>query len=260
MKRKAPTRHDRPMDGLRDRPTKAPNIQNQPFLSPDRTSAFFPSATTDAFFQPSKTQPVSHPTSAAASAVPAPYDISFTHVNPPAQPDHSQLNPGPPGNAANRAGFTRMSHRPSLAIKWDNVAKPNAKGQIGLFVRLAKVGFNVNTLTIAISSKYAHGSCPYQVTRAHEYRHAHHFLKIFHSHRATMIKKAQGIPLPTEQAPRYMAPTQIGAAQKQISAPVAQAIRDVKKQMKADLNADRTNMDSPSSYAKEHAQCPKSDW
>ena len=255
MKRKAPTR--------RDRPTKEPNTQKQPFFSQDQISAFFPSATADAFFQPTATQPASTRAagSTAASATPAPYYISFTHVAPPARPDHSQANPGPSsGNASNRAGFTRISYRPSLSIAWDRVSAPNAQGQIGLFIRSANVGFNVHTLTVAISSDYARGSCPYRVTYAHEYRHAHNFLRIFRNHRPTMVQKAQGIPLPTAQAPRYVAPAQANAAQGQIAAPLVQAIRDVKGQITADMHADRASMDSPSAYAREYAQCPRSEW
>ena len=269
MKRKAPTRRDRPLDRLRDRPvdrlrdrpTKNPNTQKQAFFSPGRTSAFFPSATTNAFFQPTTTQPTTQATgSTSASTTPAPYYISFTHVAPPAQPDHSQLNPGPPGNASNRAGFTRLSYRPSLSIKWDHIPKPNAKGQIGLFAWSAKVGFDVHTLTIAISSQYASGSCPYRVTRAHEYRHARNFLRIFRNHRSTMVQKAQGIPLPTAQTPHYVAPAQVTATQNQLAAPLVQSIRAVKRQITSDMNTDRDSMDSPSSYAQEYAQCPMSEW
>ncbi|NEQ54014.1 MAG: hypothetical protein F6K11_28435 [Leptolyngbya sp. SIO3F4] len=255
MKRKAPTR--------RDRTVKEQDTQKLPFFSQDRTAAFFQSSGTDAFFQPPAKHGHGHAagsTTTPSSTTPTPYYISFTHVAPPARPDHSQSNPGPSDNAANRAGFTRISHRPSLSIAWGRTLMPNAQGQIGIFVRSANVGFNVHTLTVAISSDYARGSCPYRVTYAHEYRHARNFLNIFRNHRPTMVQRAEGIPLPTAQAPRYVDPAQANATQEQIAAPLVQAIREVKGQITADMEADRDGMDSPSSYAHEYAQCPSSDW
>mgnify|MGYP001795201900 CR=1 FL=1 len=253
MKRKAPTH--------RDQSPREPDRQKRPFFSQAPTAAFFQSSSTNAFFQPPAKQSAQNaPAAATAAAAPAPYYISFTHVATPASPDHSQANPGPPGNAANRAGFTRISHRPSLSIAWDHTPIPNAQGQVGIFARSANVGFNAHTLTVAISSDYARGSCPYRVTYAHEYRHARNFLRIFRHHRPTMVQRAQGIPLPTAQAPRYVDPTQTDAAKEQLAAPLVQAIRDVKGQITADMVADRNGMDSPSAYAQEYAQCPRSDW
>lgn len=255
MKRKAPTRQDRT--------PKEPDAQKRPFFSQDQTGLFFSSSGVDAFFQPPKkqsSQGQSVNKTVSSSTPPAPYHISFTNVAPPAQPDHSKANPGPPGNAANRAGYTHMRYNPSLNVSWNHVPVRNAQGQAGLFVEAANVGFHVIVLTVAISSKYARGSCPYRVTYAHEYRHVRNFLNIFRSHRSTMVKKVQGIPLPTAKSPRYVDPAQASAAQAQIVAPLVQAIKDVKGQIKTDINADRSSMDSSSSYAKEYAQCPRSAW
>ncbi len=75
-----------------------------------------------------------------------------------------------------------------------------------------------------------------------------------------MVKKAEGIPLPTAQNPRYVDPAMVNATQEQIAAPLAQAIRAVKSQITADMTADRNAMDSPTAYAQEYAQCPSSEW
>ena len=75
-----------------------------------------------------------------------------------------------------------------------------------------------------------------------------------------MVQRAQGIPLPTAQAPRYVDPTQTDAAKEQLAAPLVQAIRDVKGQITADMVADRNGMDSPAAYALEYAHCPRSAW
>lgn len=143
---------------------------------------------------------------------------------------------------------------------WESTPTPNAQGQVGLFVRSANVGFNVHTLLVAISSDYPRGSCPYRVTYAHEYRHAYNFLRIFREHRATMVQRAEGIPLPTMQHPLYVDPAQAGVMQEQIGDTLEQAIRDVKSQITADMTADRNTMDSPGAYAHEYAQCPASEW
>lgn len=257
MKRKSPTRQDRHQRG------RDVNSQKEtPFFSREQKGAFFQPSVTEAFFQPAATPGGSAPSRPAtgASSTPAPYYISFTHVAPPASPDHSQSNPGPPGNAANRAGFTRVTHRPSLSIMWDSTLTSNAQGQVGIFVRSANVGFNVHTLLVAISSDYPRGSCPYRVTYAHEYRHAHNFLRIFRQHRATMVQRAEGIPLPTEQNPHYVDPAQVDTTQEQMAAPLVQAIREVKSQITNDMTADRNAMDSPAAYAQEYAQCPSTDW
>lgn len=257
MKRKSPTHRERNHRG------KEVDLRSEkPFFSKGQDTAFFSSSGTEAFFQPAAIPGGSAQLRPAmgASSTPAPYYISFTHVAPPASPDHSQSNPGPPGNAANRAGFTRVTHRPSLSIMWDRTFTPNAQGQVGIFVRSANVGFNVHTLLVAISSDYPCGSCPYRVTYAHEYRHAHNFLRIFRQHRATMVQRAEGIPLPTEQNPRYVDPAQENTVQEQIAAPLVQAIREVKTQITNDMSADRNAMDSPAAYAQEYAQCPSSDW
>ncbi|MEO0406914.1 MAG: hypothetical protein AAF289_06145 [Cyanobacteria bacterium P01_A01_bin.135] len=256
MKRKSPTRYKR------HQPDKEADSQKeQPFFSQGRDRTFTSSAT-GAFFQPAAASGSAAQSSprAGTSSTPAPYYISFIHVPPPARPDHSQVNPGPGNNAANRAGFTRISHRPSLSFVWAQTHTPNAQGQTGIFVRSANLLFNAHTLTVAISARYPRGSCPYRVTYAHEYRHARNFLRIFRQHRPTMVQAAQGIPLPTAQAPRYVDPDQAGAVQRQIEAPLVQAVGSVKAQITADMVADRNTMDSPAAYAGEYAQCPRSDW
>ena len=257
MKRKSPTRHKRHQSDQ-----DADSQKEQPFFSAGRDRAFFSSASTDAFFQPVAATGGSAPaqTATASASTPEPYYISFTHVAPPARPDHSQANPGPSGTGANRAGFTRISHRPSLSIAWGRTPTPNAQGQIGIYVRSANVGFDAHTLTVAISSDYPSGSCPYGVTYAHEYRHAYNFLRIFREHRPTMVQRAEGISLPTMQHPLYVDPAQADVSQEQIAAPLVQAIRDVKSQITADMTTDRNAMDSPDAYAHEYAQCPASEW
>lgn len=256
MKRKSPTRHKRQQSDK-----EADSQKEQPFFSAGRDRAFFSSASTDAFFQPAAGSAGSAPAQApTAASTPDPYYISFTHVAPPAQPDHSQANPGPSGTGANRAGFTRIGHRPSLSIMWGRTPTPNDQGQIGIYVRSANVGFDAHTLTVAISSDYPPGSCPYRVTHAHEYRHAYNFLRIFREHRLTMVQQAEGIPLPKMQNPLYVDPAQAGAMQEQLADPLVQAIRGVKSQITADMTADRNAMDSPDAYAHEYAQCPASEW
>jgi hypothetical protein len=189
-----------------------------------------------------------------------PYFVHFSHEAPPQSPDHSDPNPGPPG--ANRAGYTRVRLKPRMTVAWETGQSVNTEegSQVPLYVQSANIFFQLHSIQVSISSTYEAGSCPYRVTRDHEYEHVHAFLRIFREHRETMVQRVNGIPLPTEEAPRLVPENQVGAEQNRTMEPVVRAIREVQETIRATMEADRRARDAPSAYERVYRQCSSEEW
>ena len=192
----------------------------------------------------------------------APYFINFTNVAPPASPDNSLVNPGPSSTGADRAGFVRVTNKPRMSIAWDNLLPAMVGGArtVPLFVRSANIFFRLDPIAVFVSSQYAVGSCPYRVTKEHEYQHVSAFLRIFHRHRETMVRRANAIRLPTEASPKNVLETNIDGEQARIEAPIVQAVKDVRDLIGREARADRNAKDAPAAYARVHARCPRDEW
>ena len=201
---------------------------------------------------------------APAPAVPPPaapdlYNLVLRPGAVPSTPDHSASSPGPGGAAANRAGYTSATLGAHANADWDNLPA-NASGQIGLFVTRVNVEYTLDPITVAVSSDYAVGSCPYRVTLAHELEHAAAYLRIFTAARDSLRAALVAVPTPTRAAPRWVAPAAAGAEQDAWAAAFRAAVGRHRASVRAEMDADRDRRDAPSSYAAVYARCPAGEW
>lgn len=132
--------------------------------------------------------------------------------------------------------------------------------KVPLSVQSANIYFQLHSIQVSLSSTYEAGSCPYRVTREHEYEHVRAFLRLFREHRETMVQRVNGIPLPTEDAPRLVPENQVGAEQDRIVEPVIRAVREVQETIRAAMEADRRARDAPSAYERVYRQCSPEEW
>lgn len=222
---------------------------DQPVLSEGTTSAPTPA-------------PAASPPAGGPQPAHAPYYISFTHVAPPAAPDHSQENPGPSTGSVDRAGYTRVRVKPRMTISWDSLPESEVAGvrTVPMYVRSANIYFHLDPIEVFVSSKYRVGSCPYRVTRQHEYEHVAAFLSIFRQHRETMVRRANAVQLPVVASPRHVPAATVDSEQAQLAAPLVQAVLEVRGLIGSAMRADRNVKDAPASYRAIHASCPLDEW
>lgn len=188
-----------------------------------------------------------------------PYVVTFDHADVPRTPDHSSRSPGPSTSSADRAGYTRATVRKRASIDWGN-GPARADGMVPFFARAVTVVFALD-LTVAVSSDYPVGSCPYRVTLRHEVEdHAQAFLRIFLSHRDILVNQLNAIAFPTERAPRWIEPRGCEALQATLGQQVRRTVEAVAYRLKAAMDADRQAKDSPYAYAAIYRQCPSADW
>jgi hypothetical protein len=192
-------------------------------------------------------------------AVNPPYFLSFAADPAPTAVDHTKRDPGPP-DGKRRAGYTRFVLDARITVKWED-GPTGADSMMPFFFESVNIHFFLKDFQVEISSDYRAGSCPYVVTREHEFEsHVRRPTRIFYNSRDLMVARLNGIPLPTRQAPRRIAPGQGAAAETQFMSPVVVAVRDIKSQIKATLDQDRLQQDSPAAYRVVHARCPAAEW
>ncbi len=202
------------------------------------------------------------PPAAAPPQARAPYYISFTHVAPPPEPDHSRENPGPSAGDVDRAGYTRVRVKPRMTISWGSLPESVVDGvrTLPVYVRSANIYFHLDPVEVFVSSRYRVGSCPYRVTRRHEYEHVAAFLSIFRQHREAMVRRANAVQLPLAASPRHVPATAVDSEQDQLAAPLVQAVREVRGLIGSAMRADRNVRDAPAAYRAIHGRCPADEW
>jgi hypothetical protein len=189
-----------------------------------------------------------------------PYRVNFNHADVPSTPDHSKHNPGPPGGGADRAGYTRAVLTKKASVGWDN-GEPRADGMVPLFATAVNVDFALDPITVAISSDYDEGSCPYRVTLKHEVEdHVKPYIAIFLSYRDRLVTLLNGIKFPTKSTPTWIRPNNIEAFQDALGEKLKAAIQEISSKLKSEMDADRRVKDSPEAYKAIYRQCPPDEW
>jgi len=189
-----------------------------------------------------------------------PYRVNFTPADIPSIPDHSMQNPGPSGGGANRAGYARAILKKTVTVSWDN-GPARADGMVPFFATAVNVDFVLDPITVAISSDYAKGSCPYRVTLRHEIEdHVKPYIKIFLSYRETLVNQLNTITYPTKSTPTWIKPKSITALQNALGERLKKTILDVVSKLKAEMDADREAKDSPNAYKAIYRQCSPDEW
>ncbi len=172
--------------------------------------------------------------------------------------DHSRPDPGG-GRPGERAGYTSMAVAVKLSLVWST---PRRSGQdFPLYARSINVVFLLRDIKVAISSEYARGSCPYQVTYRHEFeQHVKPSIRLFYSHRDRLVDELNRLSVPTEDSPRRVGVTEAGRIQSGIESDVASLVRRARSRMKHELDAHQRAVDRPERYRALWAQCPAGDW
>ena len=211
--------------------------------------------------EPPPPQPAPSASTSAKAAAPTPlYVVTFKHAEVPSTPNSTILPGGEDTSGANRAGYTKVTLTKKVEIEWDN-GSARADAMIPFFSKAVKVAFALDPITVAVSSDYPVGSCPYRVTLKHEIEdHAKPFIKIFLSYREILVNKLNAITFPTERAPRWIKPQEIPALQDMLGKQVGETVKAVSASLVADMEKDRRAKDSPDAYAAIYRQCPADDW
>jgi len=135
-----------------------------------------------------------------------------------------------------------------VSIDWDN-GPARGDGMVPFFSRAVTVDFALDPITVAVSSDYPVGSCPYRVTLKHEIDdHARAYVKLFLSYRDILVSQLNAITFPTEGAPRWIMPKDIQALQDRLSQQVQMAVMAVSSRLVAAMDADRQAKDSQQAY------------
>ncbi len=189
-----------------------------------------------------------------------PYYVSFVHDRIPQHIDHSRVRPGPPGGAANRAGYTSVTSKARLTFAWDT-GPARADGHVALFARSVNVYFRLTDFLVAITSDYAVGSCAYRATRRHELQaHIYDPIRIFHSYRDVLVQRLNHIAFPTQRAPLLVSPDQAQQRQTELEHRIVAVIGQTRQELARDLRQARDRHDSPASYRLVHQQCTAAQW
>ena len=191
-----------------------------------------------------------------------PYVVTFTADPVPDHFLHSAPNPGPTGSSANRAGFThvRLEGKGLLSFQ-PAYGDPRRDKLVPFYYVSVKVLFRLTDFSVAISSNYPEGSCPYDATKQHELdAHIRAPIKILMSYRDPLIAQLNAIPLPTRQSPKWINKSDLDSVDGNFQSQVYRVVADIKTQVAADLNSDRDNQDSQDNYSKVYDKCRPAEW
>ena len=189
----------------------------------------------------------------------APYYLSFSAERAPTTVDHSRRNPGP-ADGTQRAGYTRFTLDARIRVESDE-GPVGSDGLVPFYFESVNVYFFLKDFSVEISSDYRVGSCPYQVTREHEFEsHVRRPTSLFNGYRDRVAARLNQIPLPTQQSPRRIPRGQAAATDSALMRPVVQAVGQLKEQLRQTLERDRHQQDSPAAYRLLYARCRPDEW
>jgi len=151
-----------------------------------------------------------------------------------------------------RAGLTaaRFTHRIDLTVE-------NLPRQPGCY-RLAKVSIQYgiqSPIRVLIASELVEGSCPYQVTLDHEFRH----VEIARNGLRRMVDSAR------KELPELVGSTAIRApsldrAKRIFDDTIIRIAGDAARRFADEAKRQHRLIDTPEAYRQEQAKCPISDW
>ena len=190
----------------------------------------------------------------------APFFVWFGADRVPADVDHSRSNPGPPGVAANRAGFTQVKSKQRLVLVADNSPR-DAAGRVRFFYRSVNVYFALTDFTVAISSDFAEASCAYRTTREHEIdSHIRDPIRIFYDYRDVLVARLNRETFPTAQSPMEVPEASLAVTAQTFERTMVGIVGNAKRELLERLNDARARHDSPASYRLVYEQCTDRQW
>lgn len=151
-----------------------------------------------------------------------------------------------------RAGMTaaRFTHRIDLTVE-------NLPRQPGCF-RLSKVRVQYrikSPIRVHIASELVEGSCPYQVTLDHEYRH----VEIARKGLRDMVGSAQA-ELPELVGSTTIRAASLDKARRIFLDTIVRITGDAARRFGDRAKREHRLIDTPEAYRQEQAKCPISDW
>jgi len=190
-----------------------------------------------------------------------PFYVSFTHDHIPQRIDHSRSQHGPPGGAANRAGYTSVTSKARLTLAWDD-GPAGADGRLPIFAQSVNVYFRLTDFLVAITSDFVARSCAYQVTLRHKLEaHIYDPIYLFHSSRDVLIRRLNAIVVPTREAPlRVASIAEATTRQAEVERQIVNAIGQTRRELVRDLQQARDRHDSAASYRLVYNQCTDTQW
>jgi hypothetical protein len=192
-------------------------------------------------------------------SLPPAFTLDFVSDSTPSAPDHTQAHPGPGGLAADLAGYTRVTLGGQMNLDWDALPAKQG-GTVPIFLKSIEITYRLSPIIAMVSSKYAVNSCPYNVTWQHELSHVDAFRRIFASGRESLKHQLLNAQVPVVTEPMAVEPAKVNAAETDVEQRLKNTIIAHRQSLKAQLEADRDQKDSPSAYAATHARCPLNQW
>jgi hypothetical protein len=190
----------------------------------------------------------------------APFFIWFGADRIPSDVDHSRSNPGPPGAAANRAGFTRVKSKQRLVLVADHTP-PDAAGRVRFFYRSVNVYFALTDFAVAVSSDFAEASCAYRATRAHEIEaHIRDPIRIFYDYRDVLVARLNRETFPTADSPLDIPQANLAVTAQSFERTMVRIVGSAKRELLEGLNEARRRHDSPASYRLVYEECTDQQW
>jgi hypothetical protein len=123
------------------------------------------------------------------------------------------------------------------------------------------VYFRLTDYVITIASDYRVNSCAYDATMRHEV--SEHILKptgIMFEFRDRVIVALNAIRLPTQDAPRWLLPSQIKTIEDDYMSQVGHVVQNFRNQIWAAMQRAKIASDAPDQYNLVYRQCPAGQW
>src|SRR5580698_6096848 len=183
-----------------------------------------------------------------------PYFVQFSaDPQSSAKIDRSQAEPGGPG----RAGHTSIRFpTPGSLVPRSEVGSARSDGKVPFFFRSVNIHFRLTDYVVGISSDYAVGSCAFNATRQHEFdEHILNPTRILYRLRDPLILGLNSIRLPTQSAPRFIAPSQAKQAEDELLTPVRRLVDSFHQRIRTTMKNAQIASDSPERYQLVHQQC-----
>ena len=173
--------------------------------------------------------------------------------------DHSQAAPG---GVAHRAGHTSINFRGQGGLTWQpETGRPRTDGLVPFSFRSVNVYFRLTDYVVRITSDYAAGSCAYNATLRHELdEHITNPTRIMYGFRDEVVAALNGLPLPTQNMPRWLRPNFVDQTEADLIRQVGRIVQDYRQRVSAALRRAQAASDSPASYQMVYRQCPVEEW
>jgi hypothetical protein len=172
--------------------------------------------------------------------------------------DHDQPSPG----SAQTAGQTSVHFRGRGAVTWQSqTGRPRADGLVPFWFSAVNVYFRLTDCGISITSNDEAGSCSFRAAMRRKINA--HFVnptRTTRGYRDQILAALEAMPLPTEQAPRWLHPDQAAPTEARYVREVGAVIQAFRSRISVALRQSEKASDSPASYERVYREFPAEEW